>query len=222
MSLDIVALRRMVWKACGMDSDDDPELPREEIDLYLNRAYWEIQDKFPFREKERRATFSTIAGVNRYDIPQPFEALLGLAIEEPDHCKHEQLEQITPETYDDKFVNTEDAYGIPVEYTRENCFVRLWPTPDAAYVITMRRLVTLADIAQSNAVPEIPRVWHEIIGYGALWRAMAESNGDLQRSQYFKAVQASLIRTITPTQAKEERANTQTAGLEVIRNDYGW
>lgn len=225
MSLNIVSLRRMVWKPLGFRSDDQPALTRDEIDLYLNRAFWEIQDKFPFREKERTATFATVKGVRNYDVPQPFEAILHIAIEHPTTKVHSTLKQITTQTYegeqptDPHFINTEENEGMPEKYVREHCFIRLWPTPDRDYIIIQKRLITLNDISNDNSVPHIPRVWHEIIGYGGLWRAYLDF-GDFQRAEHIKQHAATLIATVDSTESKEKAANTAMAGLQVIRNDY--
>jgi hypothetical protein len=217
--LNIVTLREMIWRPLGMDDENDPDLGIARADLYLNRAYWEIQDKFPFREKEKNATFSTIAGVRDYDMPEPIEALQSLSIVDPNSGKHIELNQITTGVYEDTYQEGEDYYEFPVDYTLIGCYARLLPTPKDVYKMVVKRLVVLADITNLNATPPIPQVWHEIIGYGGLWRAFIDF-GDFSRAQQIKAHANALINSLTPREAKEERANTQTAGLEVIRNEY--
>lgn len=226
MALDLTALRRMVWKPIGMESDDTPgQLTRDEIDLYLNRAFWEVQDKFPFREKEITVFFDTVAGVRSYDIPEPVEALRGVYIEELESKVHRPLHQITTNTYegaepnDPHYTNDEEEWGFPEKYVRENCFIRLWPTPDKAYVIILKRLKILADLSNNNATPAIPQVWHEIIGMGGLWRCYYDF-GDFTRAEYIKNTQRQLISDIEPVESKEKQANTTMSALQVIRNEY--
>lgn len=217
MGLDIAALRKMVRKPIGIE-DDDTDLLDDEIDLYLNRSFWEIQDKFPFREKERTVTFETVIGTRNYDMPKPFDALLSLSIEAPTSQRHAKLERIEPDVYEGWYINKENERGAPTHYTREDCFARLWPTPDAEYTMVLKRLITLTDISASNTTPGIPRVWHEIIGMGGSWRAFIDF-GDIARANAIKQHQIALINTTVPTQAKEER-DSREAGLEVLRREY--
>jgi hypothetical protein len=48
MSIDLVTMRDELRDHLGQD---DVELDDDAADLLLNRAYWELLDKFPFREK---------------------------------------------------------------------------------------------------------------------------------------------------------------------------
>ena len=203
MGLNIVQLREMIWRPTGMDTDNDVDLTRTRIDLYLNRSFWEIQDKFPFREKEKTATFYTVAGTRNYDLPYPTEAIQSLAIANLDPVWTGMLDQETAEDYEEEYQEGDPYWGPPTHYVRENCFVRLRPTPDDAYKMVLRRLIVLNDLSATNA-PTIPQVWHEIIGYGGLWRAFLDF-GDFNRMKETKVLQNSLLNTITPTAATISR-----------------
>lgn len=215
MGLNIQDLRNELRKGTGMDATD---LPDADADLYLNRSWWEIIDKFHFREKEVTTTFNTIAGTRLYNMPSPFEALRQLSILNSDTKEHSVLNRITIDVYEGKYDEDTDARGFPVEYVREGCAVRIWPTPDAVYVITQKYWTTLADLDNTNSTPSIPASWHEIIFFGALWRTFI-SVGDFPRANAAKQHQVSLVNSSVPVEAKEE-VDSHRAGVSIIVNDY--
>lgn len=216
MPLNLDQMIEMVRKPIGVESD---EMEDSEALRYLNRSYWELMDKFPFREKERVATFNTVAGTRVYSMPPLFEYLNGVAITNPETGKHEPLNQIPHIEYETKYDEDEDKWDIPVDYKRESCYITLLPTPDKIYPITIKRNIVLEDISQTNPISPIPQVWHEIIGFGGLWRAYIDF-GDHGRSIMIKGHQTALIETLQPTEAKEESSDTRFAHVEVPGLEY--
>lgn len=220
----MIALDRMrirIRKPLGITDPNDPDLTNDDIDEYLNMAFWEVQDKFPFREKERSGTFQTIAGTRNYEMPKPFECLRELAVVDPVTGVHTPLIQMTPQEYESVYVDdTIDTHSqaVPTHYVREQCFARLWPTPDKIYTIWIRRNIVLQDLSDKNTVQPLPQVWTEILIYGAIWRAFIDF-GDLVRSQKIQAHQITLISSITPVPAKE-LGDTSMAGVEVMGHTY--
>lgn len=215
MGLDVQELRDSVRLATGTDEAD---LPNDKLDLYLNQSWWEIIDRHHFREKEVTVTFETVAGVRLYNMPSPFEALRKLSILDSDYKNHTVLNRITIDSYEAKYDEDEDARGFPVEYVREGCAVRLWPTPDAVYTMTQKYWTTLSDLSDTND-PVIPQSWHEIVLFGALWRAFILHMGDYVRGNEAKRHQASLINNAVPVEAKEE-IDSHRAALSVEFNEY--
>lgn len=215
--LDTVAMEKGIRKATGVE-DGDPDLTHDEVILYLNRALWELDNKFPFKEKEKTVTFNLIIGTRNYDVPEPFDAVKSVAIMDRYSNAYSTLEYMDTFEYENKYAEGENFYGKPIGYTRENCFLRVWPTPDYEYKVSLKRLITLSDLSDTNTYPDIPQVWHEIIQMGGLWRAFLDF-GDLARANQIKNHQISLINSTVPTQAKEE-GNDKFAGVEVLRSDY--
>lgn len=215
MGLDLDQLREDLRDATGTDEDD---LPNTKADRYLNRSYWEIIDKFHFREKEVTVTWPTIIGVRLYNMPEPFEALRKLAIKVPSSNEHLVLDRISIDTYENNYDPDDDSEGQPIKYVREGCAVRLLPTPDAVYEITQKYWTVLADLTNDNNTPPIPQSWHEIILFGAIWRAFV-AFGDWPRADGAKKHQISLIDSSVPVEAKEEE-DSPRAGLEVIVREY--
>lgn len=210
-------MRKMVRKPIGMD-EDDPDMTNDDVDDLLNRAFWEIQDKFPFREKERTGTFVTQAGIRNYEMPKPFEAIKHLSITDLVSGEHTPLDPTTDDWYELNYTDGVNAWGKPEKYLREDCFARLWPTPDKAYTLTLRRLIVLTDLSDTKQTTDIPQVWDEIIGYGGCWRAFIDL-GDFARANQVKAHQVTLLNTVTPTEVKE-KADYSRAGLEVLGREY--
>lgn len=221
MALDIVSLRRQLREHLGMVGSATDELPdvdtadKTGADTYLNRAYWEVLDKFKFREKEVSGTFSTVIGTKFYQVPSPFEALQSLSIEDVNTLQHKPLDRIDKDVFEQVYVNRTDAQGKPENYFREGNGVRLWPTPDAAYVLTISYWTVLADLGSLNPQTNIPQNWHEIILFGAISRAFLGVNRDFEGSQHARAYQVSLIEGTTPVEEKEQ-FDSHRAGLEVL------
>ncbi len=218
--LDVASLRVQLREGIGLEGDDvetlpDVDLPNEKTgaDTYLNRAFWEVLDKFHFREKEKISSFSTAIGEEFYKIPSSFEALQSVAIEDPDTNKHDPLDRITADVFEQKFVNNADDQGKPTHYLRESNGIRLWRVPDLVYTIILRYWCELADLSDTND-PPIPRTWHEVILFGGVWRAFIGVNGDYTRAQAAKAHQIALVNSMEPAEAKEE-FDSHRAGIEL-------
>lgn len=214
MGIDIVNLRSLLRQGTG---HDDVDLPDADADLRLNQAYWELLDKFPFREKEVRTTFPTVAGTRAYNVPSPFEALRHLAVVNPVDTQHTPLDQMGIDVYEQKYNEDVTQRAIPTNYVREGCQVILWPTPDQVYTLAMRYLTVLADVGTGQN-PNIPQSWHEIIVYGAIWRQFV-IDGDYVRSAAAQKLAVNLINSSVPVEAKEE-IDTRRAHLEVIVPPY--
>lgn len=215
MGMEIDQMRDELRSIVGMD---DTDLPDDKTDLFLNRSYWEIIDKFHFREKEVTVTFSTIAGTRLYNMPSPFEALRQLSITDPNTNKHQRIDRETIDTYEAEYDPDEEEQGLPLFYVREGCAVRLRPTPDAEYEITQKYWTTLSDLSDTNTAPNIPQSWHEIILYGAAWRTYI-SIGDFVRANECKKHQKSLIDSAVPVEAKEEY-DSHRSGLAPQIREY--
>lgn len=221
MTLDLTSLRLQLREGLGLEGDDTATLPNTDTsdktgaDTYLNRAYWEVLDRFKFREKEVIATFPTTQGEDFYKIPSPFEAIQGLSIEDPDSFAHTPLDRITADEFEQTFVNKTDAEDKPTNYFREADGIRLYPRPDQAYTVTIRHWTLLSDLSSTNTVPAfLQKNFHEIILFGGLWRAFIGVNGDWTRSQAARAVQSGLLAGVHSTDEKEQ-ADSHRAGVEV-------
>lgn len=195
----------------GLDEDelDDPAAL-----LLLNRSYWDILNKFPMREKEKVATFDTVDGTALYELPVPsFEAVRLVSIEDLNDEQHTPLNRLTAFRYEQLYSNSTDTEAKPTDYLREDNCIRFYPTPDDAYTITIRYWANLDDLVAGISEPDIPREWHEVILFGAVWRGYAKLKDTVQMNA-FKAQQILMINGIVPVEAKEE-GDSHESGVEV-------
>ena len=209
MTLTLDDLRAELRAHLGVDSTD---LPDASADLLINRSYWEISDKFPFRAKEATSTVSTVVGTRRYAMPAPFEALRFIALED-ENGKHFHLERWVRQHYETQYVNDTDTRGQPTNYFREADDFILYPTPDAVFALTVGFWSIFDDLSDSNTTPELPQVWHEIILDGAIWRGWKRL-GNYGKMREIRAGQVALINSTTPVEVKEE-FDSRMAGIEL-------
>lgn len=220
MSLSLVQLENELLAHLGVDVTDFTN-GLTDVDLLLNRSWWQVCDEFKFREKEQTLIAPTIVGTPAYTLatltaPLAFDALQSVAIEDPYTFKHDLLDLMDITTYDNTFINQSSMQSKPTNYIRSGATIILYPTPDLAYNITYRYWNVIADIVTLG--PVIPQTWHEIILYGALWRGFIRL-GDWNRSDAAQSIQNELIRNTTPVESKELNS-VPTAGLSVLGRDY--
>lgn len=210
----------MILQLRGNTGEDESDLTDDQCILLLNQSYWEILDKFEFREKEVTAFQQTIVGVPNYPAPIPFESIRMISIQDPNSLQHFKLDRMLPSVYENTLNDNIAQQDFPRKYVREGCLFRLWPTPNGAYNLTLKYMTVLADLDSStNPLPPIPQVWGEIILYGATWRRYGQI-GDLVRKQSFQNDQARLINSTSPVETKEE-GDSKEARLEVMGQGYG-
>lgn len=213
-TLDVAQLRTDLRKHCGVTNDTDTGFDDATCDLLLNRSLWQLDNKFPFREKEVTKTFPTVVGVRLYAPPVLFEALRQLSIEDLTDQSHSTLDRATPFFYENNFVNNSDAQAKPTHYVREGANIRLWPTPDQIYTITYKHWITIADIDDTNPDFPLPKNWYEILLYGAVFRGFLQLRNSLMAME-FKNQQVALINDVVPVEAKEE-IDSHRSGVSIM------
>lgn len=215
MSINKVQLRASVRKAVGVP-EGDPDLTNDEIDLYLNRSLWYIMDKFEFREKERAGAFETIRGIRNYELPTPVEAMRAFAVVDPLDQQTKELKQMDVEETENRYNEDERFYGKPTHYFLENCYVRLWPTPDKVYKIQFHKWTILDDIGTNGIT--IPDVWNDIVLDGGIARAFKDF-GDISRSAYYFKLVKDACSEMT-SRLQKEIVDTSYAGVYVPHGRY--
>lgn len=211
MSLTVAQMTTKTRKDTGIDISD---LSDAEILLNLNLSWWEVAGKIEFRELEQVTSFNTVNGTILYPAPSPYEAIQSLSLEDPNSKQHTPLRFMDDLEYEQVFVNTSDARGMPTRYYRKNNNIGLWPTPDAVYTIIEDYLMPLADLVVS--APPVAQKWHESILFGGIYRAFLDV-GDRNSASYFRTEQAKMINTTPETKAIEEKTSMKWAGLSVPR-----
>lgn len=217
MGLDLDALRTMVRTALGVDNQ---EFPDNTLDQLLNRSWWDLLNRFPFKENETFVPFQTIVGQRLYALPVQFEAVRSMGIEADglNLQQHQNLNPWTEREYETAYNSNTFLQAMPCYYVREGSCIKLFPTPDKIYTITLYYWMNLADLADPVVAPIIPRSWHEVIGYGAIWRGWTDLN-DWTRGQVIREFTEGLINGLVPIEAKEQ-INWQRARTPVLGNPY--
>jgi hypothetical protein len=215
MGMSLQSLRDSLRSSLGVDSTD---LDDPSADSLLNRALWEMTEKFPFREKEISTNFTITSALGfKYTLPSVFEALLDVAIQDPTSLVYTPLNRMTKVKYDSVYstdVNDKLTHTKPTDYVRDNACIIFWPTPDQDYNVKIRFLKTIADLTDAAPDLTLPQSWHEIVLLGATWRGFIQF-GDYDRADRAKQHQVSLITSSVPIEAKEE-FDTHLGGVEVL------
>lgn len=221
MGLSLQNIRDGILKATATDLSDWDN-GNIDLDLYANQSWWDIMDQFDFREKEAGPIIlQTVAGENTIDIPPSIspiilDCLQRVAIEDPISFAHTDLELITDFTYEQEFINDASDQAAPTNYFRRASLIYLYPTPDTIYKISFYYLQILSDLPGGG--PVIPQSWHEIIKYGAIWRALLDVQ-DYHKAAEIKRHQIDLINSRTPVKVKE-LSDTKMAGIQVPGRSY--
>lgn len=199
---------------------DSTELSDTDALLLLNRAYWELLDRYKFREKETTATFSIDKGTTFFDIPVPFEAIQLLSIEDVNTFQHSTLDRMSKFEYENllNLNPDESAQAKPKKYLRENAGIRPWPIPDQCYSLTITYWTTLSDLVNTGGnLPGPPQIWGEVILQGAIARGFRKL-GDYTRA---KAAMDEFERLNTTYELvpSKEAGDTHRAGMNVMGYD---
>lgn len=185
----------------GLDPDES-ELSSSDALLLLNRSFWEMLNKIEFKEKERTIPFTLVAGVRKYKVPTILASIVGVSVIDPVSLKTERLEKIDNYLYDLDYVGATAEWAKPTKYYREENYLIFLNTPEQAYNVELRCLITLDDITDDTVFPKAPQEWHEVIMYGAVSRGFMRL-GDYNKAGAARAFQSSLWDTLEPTKAKE-------------------
>lgn len=213
MSIDLTLMTTELRDHLGVDAKD---LPNADCYLLLNRSFWELMNKFPFRETEQSATFDTVAGEGFYAVPSLFEAIRKLSIkglDDNDDDSWETLDRLTIQTHENELDTGTDSRGKPTSYLREDGGYRLQPIPDVVYNMRVKYWITLADLAADNLDTTLPSIWDELVLLGGVWRGWLKLV-DYAKAREIKNHQVSLINSTAPVEAKEEE-DSPLAGVEL-------
>ncbi len=217
MAIDLTVLRTELRVHIGLASDDTTGMTDDMADLLLNRAFWELLNKFNFREEECSIEFTVDEDEDFISLPTLFESIRKLAILNSNSNQWTPLERIGIRQFETKANDDDDNKGEPIEYFREGSGIRLLSSsggaPDATYTLRIKYRVTLADLASGNTTLVIPDVWHELVLYGGIWRAFHRKK-DYLSAREMRKHQVALISSTVPVEAKEE-TDSSLAGVSL-------
>ena len=217
MAIDLAVLRTELRVHLGYEEDGTDDLSDNDADLLLNRAMWELMNKFNFREEEKSATFPAVDGTEFYSLPTLFESVRNISLQDADNTETWfPLDRTSLDEYTKNLDDADTNEGMPLRYFREDNGIRLNPIPDkATYTIKVKYRVTLADLAAGNTTLIIPDVWHELILMGGHWRGLHRLR-DYESAREVRNVQIGLINSTVEVESKEE-VDSPLAGIEIPR-----
>ena len=217
MAIDLTVLRTELRVHLGLGSADTTGLPDDDADLLLNRAFWELLNKFNFREEECSIEFTVAQAEDYISLPTLFESIRTLSLKNTSSSQWTPLNRIGIRQFEEKANDNTDNQGEPIEYFREGDGIRLLSSsgggPDTTYTLRIKYRVTLADLAAGNTTLVIPDVWHELLLYGGIWRAFHRKKNYVSAREMRK-FQVSLISSTVPVEAKEE-TDSSLAGVSI-------
>lgn len=174
------------------------------INGWVNEALQKIYRKGNFRLNSLTEDFPTVASTSAYTLPSDFLKLASVFNADD----NDPLVPVTLEEYDD----LDDSSGKPYHYTVDGNDLVLYPTPDAAYNITLRYYNTSVELAADTDEPNLPEDYHYLLEHYALWRAyMAEH--DFEAAEYHRGIfEKDLVEVVGELQSDTEKPPVQIEG----------
>ena len=216
-----------------------PDFDNTRLISFINRSYHEIRDKAPFKDNKTYQDRELVPGTNEYlaldndPVPSDLKQLLHVSILDPKDVgtdNHTPLDRINIREFESLYqgnspiiedgIAAESYRGRPTKYLIHGDYIQLVPAPDKAYILRVYHEVIDLDYADpANTLSWTPPVWHEIILFGAVYRGYV-ALGDMVRAQEFRNMQANLMNSTEPADAKDEQANVHNARLVPVRPAY--
>jgi hypothetical protein len=212
--LSLEDMRRLLRK--GLGDLDDVDLPDTEADELLNLAFWELEDKFPFKEKELIDEDDTVAGTRGYALPEELSALISVSVKDPDDDIWYKLERMSIASYDESRSDREDTRARPVRYLRLEHNILFQPVPDQVYTYRVTMWRTLASLeAGVVEATGLPRNWDEMVVEGAIVRGHFY-NQDYTEARQAGNFQIGKIRGAELAGSKEEKFDSRYARMTPV------
>lgn len=217
MGMELETLRDELRAHTGVDVDD---LDDNAADLLLNRSFWELMNKFRFRETECTAESMLTLGDAFLSLPVAphlFEALRKISYKDPVTLEWRVIRRQTIDSLENNASDDVDDRGPPKWYTRDQNGIRIQSVGgagvDLPYEIRIKYWVTLEDLDDQNTEVPLPVAWDEILLFGAVWR-LYRRLGSHALGREMRNAQIDLINSTAAVEAKEEE-DSQLAGIEI-------
>lgn len=174
---------------------DDSQFSSTLIKQFINDAQREVFNTKQLRFMETSTTFSTVAGSDELGTePTNMQVPIDLCITSP--VSYGTKLNFRSYTEVDQWQPISLAVGTPTDWYEFGGNIKLYPTPDQVYTITLRYLKTPTELSADADVPQIPEEFQEILVLGALKRCL-EFNDQYDQSAFVDVSMARLIDQMT-------------------------
>lgn len=216
----MTTIRSEVLEHLGIDATDLDSSGSTNLDLLINRSWWDILDRFDFKEKQQTTTFSTIAGTRAYSLQtivgsQIFEAIDSISLVDL-NGQHIPLDTISEQWYEEIYNEESNQQAQPTSYFHNNGNIYLYQTPNSIYTLVIWYRYILSDLSSGN--PNIPQQWDELIIYGAAARGFRRAR-DYNSAKEMEQLQELGFARRQSSTAKDDK-EVKMSGVQVYRNTY--
>jgi hypothetical protein len=153
------------------------QFPVARLNQFLNEGYGIVNRRVGFYAAESTQSLRTAAGTATYPWPPDLVRLRSLK----DSDRNLLLQ---PVLVDDLDRSNPTTQGAPYCYALQGPNVRLYPTPDAAYNLSVRYWRSPPQLVADSDVPWFPPDWHSLLVFYALKRCYA-GDDDMPQAQYW-------------------------------------
>lgn len=179
-------------------------LPNASADSYVNLGYHHTLDTFLHTVMRQEYQFSTVAGTATYTIPRAYRSLIRLW----NQTEGKRVYKVTDVyAYQLRAGTNDTTRGRPIRYFKKGAEVRLFPTPDAVYVMQAYCKMKLSDLVNDTDEIEIDD-WDDIILARAAYGYYLDI-GDEPKAKWQLAVWKEATNN-KPSQLEEETVDLET------------
>jgi hypothetical protein len=183
--------------------------------ILLNSSYRRVcaYRRWPWLESQT-ASIATVNGTSAYNLSTIADFLFLDAVRSEQGTNYYELEYKDPQTFRTLQHNYRDR-STPEYWTREGEQIKIWPTPDGIYTLTIDYIKRPTDLANDTDVPLIPVNYRDIL----IWGAIMELTFRERDTYTYQLAEQQYQGRLNEMMAEYGLSQRQTAS-EVGRSDY--
>lgn len=211
--MDLVTMQLTLRTKVGSPSLTD--VTNGTLTRIINAAYREIGSKYPFTELRCIKSFDTIAGVNRYDVPEDLAVLRRVW----DDTNKKKITKRGIRFLASQSKNVPD--GPPRNYVRAKNWIQFLPMPNSVVTVQLYYDTETADLVDDADEPVIPLAWHDGIVLKAR-HIFYDERGDVGKAIYAKSEWKDWVAD-KPSEIDQEKDDLEDVGVivETLGNEIG-
>jgi hypothetical protein len=176
----------------------------DRINKWINEALQIVHRKADIRRAEESDSISTVGGTNTYSLPDDFVKLTSIRSDAG------LLRKVDISEFDDLALNAVTGKPTHVAVYQNNFL--FWPTPDAAYTISVRYHNSYASLTADNQSPDLPDDYHYLLEEYALMKAYAAEHDQTYSDWHKSKWDNGLQELIGELQSDVDQPPTQVPG----------